>query len=510
MIEVSRRALFQALGISIAGAPVFVRSATVLAADMDKVTIGWPSDVPPWDPEQRTVPDAQPIYKLVFDQPLDQGPDLKLVPKLVKAWNLAPDALSLSLDFRDDVKFHDGTPMTSADFKYSFFDRVKAGDKIDVAQVWGFVTDVDTPSPTQATMHFKLPFATSAEWLAFLCSFVVPKAYIEKVGEDGFVKAPIGTGPYKLVEYELNSRIVLERNEAYWGPKPKMKNVTFQIIKDPSARVAAIQSGQIDLTLNVPVREAERFMKDANFKAELNPIQRVIIIQTRGDLAFADKNVRLAAHHAIDKAALSKAFYAGAAVPLSVVAPPGTPGFVEGYTFAYDPELSKKLLAESGFSTSKPVKIGLATTNGQFPSDYDMARAIAQMWKAVGINATIEETTIAKLLDAAQNSKLAGPVLYSWANGTGDPENYAGRIFDPRLRFSAWKDMSLSSRIDRLMTEVNEQERMAGYKALNVESSEKSWAIPLLQGITTVAYSSALQPTLFDNGYVLPVEMKYK
>ena len=164
------------------------------------------------------------------------------------------------------------------------------------------------------------------------------------------MKAPIGSGPYKLIDYELNSRIVLERNETYWGPKPKMKSVTFQIIKDPSARVAAIQSGQVDLTLNVPVREADRFKKDANFMAELDPIQRVIIIQARGDLAFADKNVRLAAHHAIDKKALSQAFYGGTAVPLSVVAPPDTPGYVEGFTFPYDIDLSKKLLADSGFS----------------------------------------------------------------------------------------------------------------------------------------------------------------
>ena len=70
--------------------------------------------------------------------------------------------------------------------------------------------------------------------------------------------------------------------------------------------------------------------------------------------------------------------------------------------------------------------------------------------------------------------------------------------------------MSLSPRIDKLMTEVNEDERIAGYKALNVESAQKSWAIPLLQGITTVAYSSALQPTLFANGYILPAEMKYR
>ena len=102
-----------------------------------------------------------------------------------------------------------------------------------------------------------------------------------------------------------------------------------------------------------------------------------------------------------------------------------------------------------------------------------------------------------------------GSLLPTQANGTGDPENYAGRIFDPRLRFATWKDMALAPRIDGLMTELDEAKRIAGYQALNVESSEKSWAIPLLQGITTVAYASTLQPALFDNGYVLPVEYKF-
>jgi peptide/nickel transport system substrate-binding protein len=159
MNGISRRALCQAIGIGAAGAPAFLQSAVVLAADTDKVTIGWPIDVPSWDPQQRTIPDAQPIYKLVFDQPLDQAPDLSLRPKLVTAWDLAPNALTLTLDFRDDVKFHDGTKMTSADFKYSFFDRVQAGHKIDIAQIWGGVTGVDLPSPTRAVMHFKMPFA---------------------------------------------------------------------------------------------------------------------------------------------------------------------------------------------------------------------------------------------------------------------------------------------------------------------------------------------------------------
>jgi peptide/nickel transport system substrate-binding protein len=503
MIEVSRRALCQALGIGVVGSATFLRSAIVLAADNDKVTIGWPTDVPSWDPEQRTVPDAQPIYKLVFDQPLDQAPDLKLIPKLVKTWSLAPDGLALTLDFRDDVTFHDGAKMTAADFKYSFFDRVKAGHKIDVANIWGFVTDVDVPSPTHAVMHFKLPFATSAVWLAFLCSFVVPKGYMEKVGEDGFVKAPIGTGPYKLVDYELNSRIVLARNEAYWGPKPTMKEVTFQIIKDPSARVAAIQSGQIDLALNVPVREADRLMKDANFKAELDPIERVIIIQTRGDLGFADKNVRLAAHHAIDKKALSQAFYGGAAVPLSVVAPSDTPGYVEGYTFAYDPELSKKLLADSGYSTAKPIKIKLATTNGQFPGDYDMARAIVQMWKKVGIDADIEVVEYSKYFELNRGNKLPEATLYSWDNATGDPEMFTGYLLNPHLPFSAWKEKEIGDEVAALFAVADYDKRIAGYKEINKKAVEYGAIMPLLQSVITVVSKKNINFVHYKNGWIL-------
>ena len=104
----------------------------------------------------------------------------------------------------------------------------------------------------------------------------------------------------------------------------------------------------------MPVREADRFKKDATFNAEIDPIERVIIIQTRGDLAFANKNVRLAAHHAIDKKALSQAFYGGAAVRLSVVALPDTPGYVAGYTFAYDVELAKELLADWDLACRSP------------------------------------------------------------------------------------------------------------------------------------------------------------
>ena len=115
----------------------------------------------------------------------------------------------------------------------------------------------------------------------------------------------------------------------------------------------------------MPVREVQRF-NDTGFAAALQPITRVILLQVRNDLAFADKNVRLAAHHAIDKAALSKAFYAGAAVPLTVPATPGTPGYLPDFTFSYDPELAKHYLAKSNFSPGNPVRSDLPRPTGNF------------------------------------------------------------------------------------------------------------------------------------------------
>ena len=479
------------------------------AAGNDAVTIGWPNDIPSWDPNQRFTPDAQPIFKAVFDQPIDQDPQLKLIPHLIKAWDLKPDGLSMAVELRDDVVFHNGDKMSADDFRYTFLDRIKSGVKLDTANSWKKVEDIVIESPTRVTMKFNAPAPTAPQWMAFLGSYVVPKKYIETEGLDNFLRKPIGSGPYKLVEYELNSRIVLERNDQYWGPKPKIARVTIQIIKDPSARVAAIQSGHVDCTVNVPVREVERFGHDANFAAELNPITRVILLQVRNDLAFADENVRLAAHHAIDKNALSKAFYGGAAVPLSVVATPGTPAYLADFQFAYDPKLAEQYLAKSNYSPGSPVKVGFAASNGQFPSDYDIARAIVQMWKKVGIEANLEVIEYAKYFELNRAQKLPEATLYSWDNATGDPEIFGGYLLNPKMPFSAWKGMDVGQKVLDLFAVADYEKRIAGYRDLNRFAVESGASIPLLQSVLTMVRKKNLAYTKYANGWVLPQSMQW-
>jgi peptide/nickel transport system substrate-binding protein len=492
-----------------AGLTAAVPFAPAVAAGNDAATVGWPNDVPSWDPNQRFTPDAQPIFKAVFDQPLDQDPSLKLIPHLIKNWSLAPDGLSMAVELRDDVTFHNGDKMTTEDFRYTFLERIKSGIKLDTANSWKKVDDIVIESPTKATMKFNSPAPTAPQWMAFLGSYMVPKKYIEGQGYDNFLKNPVGTGPYKLAEYELNSRIVLERNDAYWGPKAKIARVTIEIIKDTSARVAAIQSGQVDCTINVPVREVQRFEKEGGFAAELDPITRVILLQVRADLAFADKNVRLAAHHAIDKAALSKAFYGGAAVPLSVMATPGTPGYLPDFSFKYDPALAKELLAKSNFSPANPVKIGFATTNGQFPSDYDIARAIAQMWKQVGIEADVQVIEYAKYFELNRGAKLPEATLYSWDNSTGDPEIYIGYNLNPKMSFAPWKDEEFGNRTLALFNVADYDKRIAGYRALERDAVENGASMPLLQSVLTMVRKKNLGYTKYANGWLLPQTLQW-
>ena len=190
-----RTALMLGLG---AGASTLIQDIAFAQAK-DSVTIGWPSDVPSWDPNQRFTPDAQPIFKLVFDQPLDQNEKLDLIPKLVTKWQLAADGQSMTVELRDDVTFHNGDKMTAEDFRYTFFERIKAGHAVDTKNSWRKVTDIEISSPTGVTMKFDSAAPTAPQWLSFLGSFIVPKGFMEKVTVDGFRDKPVGTGDRKSV-----------------------------------------------------------------------------------------------------------------------------------------------------------------------------------------------------------------------------------------------------------------------------------------------------------------------
>ena len=474
-----------------------------LAQGRDTVTIAFPADVPTWDPNARTSPVGHAVYKCVFDQPLEQAPDLARQPGVITRWSWSSPT-TLDLEFRPDVVFHDGTPFTSADFRWTFHERPKGPVRLDTTGLWRRLQEIDTPSPTRATMRFTEPFPSAVSWLHFLASFIVPKAYMERVGLEAFIRQPIGSGPYKLVEYQQGSRIVLEAHDRYWGGTPAFRRVVFEIARDFSARSAAIEARRVDAAVELPVREATRLGQVAGLSSRIEGFTDIFLLQISNTGPFQDERVRLAAHHAIDKAALSRALFNGLAKPIAVPAAHGTPGYPDGFDFAHNPQRAGELLRAAGFSPQNPARIKFFTTNGSFVGDFDISRAIDQMWRRVGIQAELETIEVTRYQEALRANALPEATIYRWGNSTGDPEMYTGYLLNPSLPFAAWRSADMGERIGRLFVETDEAKRFEGYRDLNRYAIEKGYSIPLLQGVVAVAHQAGVPYRHYANGWILP------
>ncbi len=484
-------------------------SALAQAAGTGQITIAYPSDLPTWDPNARSLAPVQSLYKCVFDQPLTQNPDLSRANALITDWAFSDDGLALNLTFRDDVIFHDGSKMTAEDFRFTFYERprmeVAEGQrKLDTSFLWRKISDIEVLSPTEAKVVFSDPMPSAVTWLHFLCSYVVPKAYFEKVGLEGFVAKPVGTGPYKLVSYEQASRIELEAFEEYWGGAPAIKKVTIDIVRDPTARVAAIESRRADAAIDVPIREAERLGMAPGLTSTIEPVTDIMLLQLTTSGGFADARVRLAAHRAINKEAINKAFFLNNAVVIDAPAARGTPGYPVDLEFGYDLEKAKALLAEAGHGPDNPIAVTLYTTNGVFPNDFDMARAIAGMWDKIGIDTTVEAIEASTYQEKLRAGTLPEATMYQWGNSTGDPELYAGYLLDPGSIFSAMKSEKLGEMIQPLLTEMDADKRHAGYQKANEAAVLAGDTIGLLQAVKTVVHVENLNVASYANGWILP------
>jgi dipeptide transport system substrate-binding protein len=470
------------------------------------LTLGFPSDVPSWDPGANSSVQALPIHKSVFDTAIELSPDLKLVPGVVTKhrW-LDTEGKVLELTVREGVTFHNGDTLTSDDLKFSFYDRPQSDEKLLVAGNWRTPTaGVETPSPGKAIFHFNAPYVASVQQLINISGFVMPRRYFEAVGQQGFLQKPMGSGPYRLVDYQRDSHIVLEAYDKYWGGPARIKRLTFQIIKDPSARVAALQSGEVEFTFNIPFREATRLGTLPGLVANEHPTTATALIHMVNRGIYQDRNVRLAMHHAIDKQALANAFYAGKALPQSMFSAKGLPGNDPNFVFAYDPAKAKALLAQSGYGAGKPAQIQFGTTSGTFTGDYDIARAIVEMWKRVGIDADLKVLPIDQFYDLSRSGKLEHPMLVSWINAGGDPELFTGLVLDPKKRFSVWKSDDISPRLDPLLSEVDDAKRYAGFEKFDVWAVEQGYEVALLQLPATAVYTKRVGYVPFLNGWVLP------
>lgn len=500
-----REALALGAGTFLAGILAGKNIATAAAGDT--LTIAYNVNLPSFDPTvgpSAVNPTIQAIYQSVFDQFIGQAPDLAFKPGLLTEWGWNDDKTQVWMTVRDGVTWHDGSPFTAEDVVWSLDRAAKQETGNPIQFIWSTAGNykIDGNKITGDVLRFE---PTYFKWMAFLTGYVLPKAYYEKVGAEGFEKKPIGTGPYMVDAYEGNAFLRLKANPNYFGGKPPFETVVFKFVPDATSRVAEVESGSSDVTLEVPYEEFDRLKSVSGLAGVGVPVSDIGMIFINNIDAMLDKNVRLAAHHAIDKKAIVDRLLRGYGVPLDTLEAPEYAAFDPSIVVGYDAEKAKALLATSGYSTDKPVKFTIQTTRGLKPKDYEMVQAIVGMWRKVGIEAEIEVYEIAKHYELRAADELAPAAFYNWGNAIGDPTTSTGfAMFGPSPH-SVWNTDDLDEKIIPLWGEKDEEKRIAGWKAVSKYIAENGYVIPLLQYVQPIVYKTGLTVTPSVAGSLQPV-----
>ncbi len=291
------------------------------------------------------------LYAL-HDAMVKPMPGNVLAPSLAESVKASEDGLTYDFTLRRDAKFHNGEPVTAEDVKFSF-ERYR-GTARDVLK--NKVASVETPDPLHVRFKLKQPWP---DFLTFYGSasgagWVVPKKYVEKVGDDGFKKHPIGAGPYKFVSFNPGVELVLEAVEGYWRKTPAVKRLVLKVIPDEATRLAALKRGEVDIVYSIRGELAEDLQRPPGLTLKPAVVQGVFCIyfpdQWDPKSPWHDERVRRAASWAIDRKGTNEALTLG----YSLIT--GNPVVADHNEFywqppapIYDPAKAKKLLAEAGF-----------------------------------------------------------------------------------------------------------------------------------------------------------------
>ena len=331
-------------------------------------------------------------------------------PSLAESWTQSKDGLTYEFVLRKGVKFHNGEPVTAADVKFSFERYRGAGAKLLKERV----REVQIVDPGRVRFVLKDPwpdFMTFYGTSATGSGWIVPKAYVEKVGDDGFKRAPIGAGPYRFVSFDPGVELVMEANEGYWRKVPNVKRLVYRSMAEETTRAAALKKGEVDIAYLLTGPVAEDIQRTPGFKlVALRESQGTFWLdlpdQWDPKSPWHDRRVRQAASHAIDRQALNQAETLGFSKPTGSLIPRALEfsRFFEPDPF--DPVRAKRLLAEAGYPNGFD-----AGELYPWPPYFSMGEALAQYLGAVGIRTRIRTMERAAMTTAWRERKLKNVIV---------------------------------------------------------------------------------------------------
>jgi peptide/nickel transport system substrate-binding protein len=307
----------------------------------------------------------------------------KPVPGLAESWKQLDDK-TWEFKLRPGVKFHDGSPLDSADVKASAERLSKATG--GMASLWKVLESVETPDAQTVIIKLKTPVGPFLRNVSFLA--IVPSEVVAAKGKDyGAGVVFPGTGPFKVGAFKPGDTLTVDRNDAYWGPKPKIAGVQFVNIPEQTARVTALLNGEVDVAWSFPDDELKTLRGDKNLKVDVVPSAIYSFAWFNSSRKpFTDKRVRQAMWHAIDLEKVIRDLIPETAMLARSPIPESVFGWVALKPYAYDPAKAKALLTEAGFPNGFRTQILFG--QNFMPGIADIAQTFVSYWDAIGVKVT--------------------------------------------------------------------------------------------------------------------------
>ena len=393
------------LGFALALLLVACLPAPALAADGQLTWGVHVSLAPTWFDPAETPGIITPymIYYALHDAMVKPMPGQPAAPSLAESWSVSKDGLTYEFTLRQGVTFHNGDPVTSEDVKFSF-DRYRGSAK---ASLKDRVAAVETPDPLHVRFKLKAPWP---DFLTFYtgasgAGWIVPKKYLEKVGDEGFKKAPIGAGPYKFVSFTPGVELVLEAYDHYWRKAPSVKRLVFKVIPDEATRLAALKRGEVDIVYSVRGELAEELKRTPGLVLKPTVIQAPFWLyfpdQWNTKSPWHDQRVRLAASLAIDRPTINQALTLGYSQLTNSIIPANFEYYRQPPAPVFDPKGAKKLLADAGYPN------GFDAGDYYCDSSYsNLAEVVLNNLDAVGIKARLTPLERAAFFKSYAEKKL--------------------------------------------------------------------------------------------------------
>jgi peptide/nickel transport system substrate-binding protein len=412
-----------------------------------------------------------------------------MTPSLAESWTVSPDQRTYDFKLRQGVKFHDGSPFTAEDVKFSF-QRAKSSRLLKEK-----VRDVDIVDAHRVRFHLHEPFPDFMAFygtLATASGWIVPKKYVEKVGDDGFKKHPIGLGPYKFVSNAPGIELVLEANESYWRKMPSVKRLVLKSVPEPTTRAAMLKKGEVDVAYQLDAPAALELKRDPNLKLAFSGAIGIhhleFFDQWDPKSPWHDRRVRLAASYAIDRRSVNEAENLGASRLTGGVVPRKFEFAVAIEPHPYDPGKAKQLLAEAGFPNGFD-----AGDFYPYPPYFSMGEAVAANLGAIGIRTKIHTMERAAFQAAWLSKKLKGVCLCIHAT-YGNAASRMAQFVPSEGDFSRGADPDVDSLYRQQARETDRKKREAMLAQIQHLLHERVRFAPLWEYI----WPSAIGPRVGD------------